>query len=171
MYSKNVCIEKELLQYRFDIALIDKNRAVCIKLFFFIRKFYVHSCLALFLSKSIKLQTSKKKDNIYKTIKYYNFFIAAHIINLNETAKANLKRARVGRRVHQSSKLRHAVRDGAVRAAMNAMKSNNPWSVQRFLTDLSEPEYNAALFEMLDLGNFSRQTEMKAFNGYFIYDF
>lgn len=80
-------------------------------------------------------------------------FIAAHMINLNEKAKTNIKRAKAGKRVHQTSKSCHAVRDAAVRSAMNVMKSKFPWSVQRFLTELSEPAYNDALFEMMDLGN------------------
>lgn len=79
------------------------------------------------------------------------------MFDLNETAKMNLKRARAGRRVHIPAKPVHAVRDEAVKAAMTAMKSAHTWSVQRFLTDLSDPAYNDALFELIDLGNFFRR--------------
>lgn len=86
------------------------------------------------------------------SVKICLFFLTAHLINVNERAKINIKRARSGMRVHLPSKAYHDVRDKAVRDAMNSMKSNNPWSVQRFLTELSEPSYNEALFEMIDLG-------------------
>lgn len=55
-------------------------------------------------------------------------------------------------KVKMSSHTSNLVRDKLIRDAMEAMRSENPWSVERFLKEVSEPELNQALLETVTLG-------------------
>lgn len=77
---------------------------------------------------------------------------SAHLINLNEKTKNDLERARQAMDVRVHSRKSNLTRDNHIRYCMDAMKSKNPWSVERFLSEVSDPEYNQGLFELIDLG-------------------
>lgn len=75
------------------------------------------------------------------------------MLDLNQKTKLNIERARQGKQVHMASKSANAVQDGLIRNAMNAMKAENPWSIERFLREVTEPDYNDSLFELINEGN------------------
>lgn len=71
---------------------------------------------------------------------------------IKERALANLKRAVKGLPIHMThSSTKWKVRDERIKNAMEHMKTPNPWSVEKFLFEVCDPEWDPT-FETIDQG-------------------
>lgn len=64
------------------------------------------------------------------------------LIQVKEKARINFQRALKGKKVHVSAKSEFQVRDDRIKAAMEQMKSNAPWTVQKFLSEITDPTFD-----------------------------
>lgn len=73
---------------------------------------------------------------------------------MNEKTKNDLERAKSVKQVKMTSNALNSARDKIIRDAMEAMRSANPWSVEKFLKAVGDPELHQELFKTLGLGKY-----------------